>query len=87
MVRLGLGFSSRLNLLAGSPDDTANTLNCIHQLLQRLQHEQLLRDDAQAEHRRIKGELQAAESTLQKLRREIEVKERDIGTLQIRVGS
>eukprot|EP00210_Caulerpa_lentillifera_P001208 g1164.t1 len=79
------GFSGKVNLLASdSPEDTANTLNCIHQLLQRLQHEQLLRNDAQAEYRRIKGDLQSMEATLQKLRREIEIRERDIGTLKIR---
>eukprot|EP00210_Caulerpa_lentillifera_P008720 g8318.t1 len=80
----GLGISTKVNFLTGSPDDAANALNCIQRIIQRLQHEQLLRDDAEAEHRRIKTDLHTAQNTLQQLRKEIVTKERNIGTLKIK---
>lgn len=73
--------------MTGTPEDVAKTLNCVHNLIQRLQHEQLLRDDAHVEQRRVHGELQEAETTLYRLKKEIEVKERDIGTLKIKVNN
>lgn len=78
------GFSGRINFFTGSPEDVAGILNCIHSLLQRLQHEQYLKDDAQAEHRRLRSDAQSYEQNLTKFRKEIEVKDRDNATLRIK---
>ena len=81
----GFGFSGRINFLTGTPEDIAATLNCVYSLLQKLQHEQFLKEDAQAEHKRLRVEAQTYEQNLSRLRKEIEIKERDIATLKIRV--
>lgn len=82
---LGIGLSGRINFLNGTPDDVAIVLNTIHNLLMKLQHEHFLKEDAQAEHRRLRAEAQTYDQNLTRLRKEIEVKERDIATLKIRV--
>lgn len=78
------GFSGRINFFTGSPEDVAGILNCIHNLLQKLQQEQYLKDDAQAEHRRLRSDAQSYEQNLVRFRKEIEVKDRDNATLRIK---
>lgn len=85
IICAGFGFSGRINFVNGSPEDVANVLNTIYNLLQRLQYEQCLKDDTQMENRRLRTEAQSYDNNLGRLRKELEIKERDLATSRIRV--
>ena len=79
-----MGFL-RVNLLSTAPEDIANTLNCIHSILQRHQMESERAEVSAMDARRLRNDLQVADQAQSRLKRDLELKERDVGGLLIKV--
>ena len=79
-----MGFV-RVNLLSTAAEDIANTLNCIHSVLQRHKTESERAEVSANDARRLRNDLQAADQTQYRLRKDLELKERDVGGLLIKV--
>lgn len=78
------GFSGRVNFLSSAPDDIANTFNCVHYLLEKFQREQGKNEDSSSEVKRLRNELQVGENVFGRLKKDLEMRERDIGTMMIK---
>ncbi|GMH40956.1 hypothetical protein BSKO_08860 [Bryopsis sp. KO-2023] len=78
------GFSGRVNFLSSAPDDIANTFNCVHYLLEKFQREQGKNEDTSSEVKRLRNELQVGENVFGRLKKDLELRERDIGTMMIK---
>lgn len=81
---VGFGFSGRVNFLSNTPEDIANTFNCVYYLLEKFQREQGRNEDTSSEVKRLRNELQVGENVCGRLKKDLEMRERDIGTMMIK---
>lgn len=78
------GFSGRLNLLSTSSEDLANTFNCLYQLIRRFESETERVEELMQSERRVRNELSISEQTQARMRKDMEGKERDVGSMLIK---
>lgn len=73
-----------MNFLSSAPEDISNTFNCVYYLLEKFQKEQGKNEDTSTEVKRLRNELHVGENVYGRLKKDLEMRERDIGTMMIK---